>query len=374
MFEPQFNLTGALETRLQSLNETNTFLRRLAFRQNKMSQLRKDTLMKSTYLILHAENQEVGYGHIVRILESGKKSFSDPTDQYIVNMYAALEKVRRLFSKTERLSTEKLVDFHELFDKQHKTNNSTSYASRSYREAPKPILDTENNRLYSTPSKKAISSLVTDLFDWLNFETSSGDPFTDTMLKAICAYFQILIIRPWQNNNGKMAWFLFSTILNKNDIDFGGYVPLEKGLFFDRLTFQENILHLIAKNYNPEDYGRSEFQSYITDTLRSIEDIVIERRSFLEQEHFKEVGEMLKYACLNERQEKALHHIAENGRITNRKYKELNGIRSRKLAWNELKTLIKAELLISAGKGRNTAYEFSPIIIPETVLKHLGNN
>lgn len=65
--------------------------------------------------------------------------------------------------------------------------------------------------------------------------------------------------------------------------------------------------------------------------------------------------ENLRKMGLNERQIKAVKYIKENGKITNREYQEINAV-SNKTAFLELSALVKREILLNIGSGRNLAY------------------
>lgn len=78
-------------------------------------------------------------------------------------------------------------------------------------------------------------------------------------------------------------------------------------------------------------------------------------KDILTEEQLHKIG-------LNERQIKAVLFIKENGKITNKDYRELTGL-SDEGARTDLTYLIKKEILISKGSGRNAHY----------ILKQLGN-
>jgi len=58
---------------------------------------------------------------------------------------------------------------------------------------------------------------------------------------------------------------------------------------------------------------------------------------------------------LNERQQQALDHVKQQGRITNREYQEIAGV-SQKQAVRDLNDLIDKDLLTRIGQGRSTRY------------------
>ena len=55
---------------------------------------------------------------------------------------------------------------------------------------------------------------------------------------------------------------------------------------------------------------------------------------------------------LNERQKKAVEYVRENGRITNREYRQLTGV-SRVYALSELNDMVGKGFLLKLGKGRS---------------------
>ncbi|MEN6292288.1 MAG: ATP-binding protein [Methanobacterium sp.] len=58
---------------------------------------------------------------------------------------------------------------------------------------------------------------------------------------------------------------------------------------------------------------------------------------------------------LNERQKKALDYLKTNGKITNREYREINGVK-RAMTVTELKDMVEKRLIIPQGKGPSTHY------------------
>jgi len=69
--------------------------------------------------------------------------------------------------------------------------------------------------------------------------------------------------------------------------------------------------------------------------------------------------EYLRKAGLNERQIKAVMHVKEKGRITNKEYQEANGV-SRQTAARELSYLAQSDIFLRHGKtGRDTYYTLS---------------
>ena len=65
--------------------------------------------------------------------------------------------------------------------------------------------------------------------------------------------------------------------------------------------------------------------------------------------------ENLKKLNLNERQIKAVKYVKENGKITNRKYREINSL-SDEGARIDLNILVEKNILVLTGKGRNVHY------------------
>jgi ATP-dependent DNA helicase RecG len=65
--------------------------------------------------------------------------------------------------------------------------------------------------------------------------------------------------------------------------------------------------------------------------------------------------ENLKKLDLNERQIKAVKYVKENGKITNREYREINSL-SDEGARIDLNILVEKNILVPTGKGRNVHY------------------
>ncbi|MDA2922774.1 hypothetical protein MYX07_05945 [Patescibacteria group bacterium AH-259-L07] len=72
----------------------------------------------------------------------------------------------------------------------------------------------------------------------------------------------------------------------------------------------------------------------------------IKESTFIEEDILEELGE---------RQKKALEHIKQKDRITNREYREINSV-SNRIAFEELSDLVKNKILIKKGSGRAVYY------------------
>lgn len=70
--------------------------------------------------------------------------------------------------------------------------------------------------------------------------------------------------------------------------------------------------------------------------------------------------EKLKELGLNERQVKAVSYVKENGRITNKEYRDLTGL-SDEGSRIDLRELVKKGLLQIKSRGRNTYYVFKTL-------------
>ena len=369
MFNPQFSISEAFKNRLKSMSETNEYLRRLTFTRQKMKELKDEALTTSIFRIIQSEDQRIGYGRVARVLEFSAQKSTDTTDLSILNICTVLKKVKTYQSIVKSFGVDDFLELYYLLKGLPERNGKTEKMKKPYRDSHKDIRENSQRKLYDAAPHGDISLHMTDLFDWLTYESKNVHP----LIKAILAYFQVIIVRPFRDDNCKMAWFLFRTILGLNKFDFGGYISLEKDIFMSRESFHKDFLHLVSGTFSSGDFYESDFQPYIMFLLPTIENTISEQRLFLDREHYTEVGEILRKENLNERQRKALTYLVENGRITNREYKKLNEITSRKLAWIELSQMVRAEILkdVDRDQGRNAGYEFGPIMKPETVMKHL---
>lgn len=372
MFLPQFDLSEAFRNRLANIDEANEYLRSLVFPREKMKQLQSEAVATSVSLIVHAEESSVGYGRVARTIETmrGRSPSVDDIERQIYRIHSILEGIRFPERSKGLLHESTFKGWYRKLEQPSERIGHKKSETTVYRVSPKGIQKSSDKVFYSAAPHDKVKSLVSDLFDWLKYESKGVHP----LLMGIIAYFQIVIIRPFIEHNAKMGWFLFLTVLKEHGFDFGGYLSLEKGIFVDKKHFQNNVLRLISTTYDSSNYHSSNFEPYIMYLLPLIENSVAEKRISLGREHPKSIGEMLEKADLNKRQHKALSYILENDRITNREYIELNGIQSRKLAWEELNQMVSAEILHTRGKGRSVFYALSNVVTKEAIHTHLGNN
>lgn len=141
-------------------------------------------------------------------------------------------------------------------------------------------------------------------------------------------------------------------------------VPLER-LKTDHLSKPRNVL--LAKVF----YLAGLIESWGRGTIKIIENCIehglpepdfIEESGVMKIIFYKErwTEEKLKELGLNARQVKAIIYVKENGRITNKEYRELTGL-SDEGSRIDLRELVKKGLLQIKSRGRNTYYVFKTL-------------
>src|SRR3972149_3061607 len=141
-------------------------------------------------------------------------------------------------------------------------------------------------------------------------------------------------------------------------------VPLER-LKMDHLSKPRNVL--LAKVFYLagliESWGRGPVKIVENCLKQGLpEPDFIEESGVMKIIFYKErwSEEKLKELGLNERQIKALIYVKENGRITNKEYRELTGL-SDEGSRIDLRELVKKGLLQIKSRGRNTYYVFKTL-------------
>ncbi len=94
-------------------------------------------------------------------------------------------------------------------------------------------------------------------------------------------------------------------------------------------------------------------QAFFKVTFQGPKDKITELVKTTTETDLKELG-------LNERQVKAVIYVKENGRITNKEYRELTGL-SDEGSRIDLRELVKKGLLQIKSRGRNTYYVFKTL-------------
>jgi len=198
------------------------------------------------------------------------------------------------------------------------------------------------------PSPRDLDGYLKALLDWLNAHDHNSHAF----VRAAIAHHRLLELRPFQQDNGKVARLFFRRTVVSNLFPWRSLLPYESIFAKDRVRYY----HLLDSYDHPhmrfEERTSPKLTEWITYHLEGISDLL---NVFLE--HLSShVPLRHPIDTLNTRQRNALKYVKRNGYISNREYRDRNGV-GRYTAFCELRDLVDKKFLIpSCTRGRSVVY------------------
>ncbi len=196
-----------------------------------------------------------------------------------------------------------------------------------------------NEIIYTPPGPLEVPHLMREFTDWVNDNAEKASP----VLTAGIAQFQFVHIHPFVDGNGRVARLLSTLILYKTGYDFKRLFSISEYYDKDRPAYYRAI-----QSVRDNEMDMTRWLEYFTDGLRSQMKAVKTRGEKII--HSDTSLEKIKKAGLNERQEKAVRHILQNGRITTNEYQTITSC-IRKTAQRDLGDLTDKKIIKEIAKS-----------------------
>lgn len=207
MSKPPFSLTNAM---LNDMLEISRLIGQLQFQHERNLALRRENRIKSIQSSLAIENNSLTVEQVTAIL-NGQRVLGPLEDiQEVKNAYDAYEQILTYdafsigdFLKAHRLLTQGLV----------------KQAGR-FRTGDVGIFNREGKVIHLGARPQFISSLVEDLFRWAKTDQ------TPLIIKSAVVHYEIEMIHPFEDGNGRMGRLWQSVLLSKWNPLFA-WLPVE---------------------------------------------------------------------------------------------------------------------------------------------------
>lgn len=207
MSKPPFSLTNAM---LNDMLEISRLIGQLQFQHERNLALRRENRIKSIQSSLAIENNSLTVEQVTAIL-NGQRVLGPLEDiQEVKNAYDAYEQILTYdafsigdFLKAHRLLTQGLV----------------KQAGR-FRTGDVGIFNREGKVIHLGARPQFVSSLVEDLFRWAKTDQ------TPLIIKSAVVHYEIEMIHPFEDGNGRMGRLWQSVLLSKWNPLFA-WLPVE---------------------------------------------------------------------------------------------------------------------------------------------------
>ena len=276
------------------------------------------------------------------------------SEKMIVNNHRAMmlieEKLRH-----EPLSMGLLFELHNIITKDTIDQEKQGVLRETFDENGKPLViepwDRNNEISYIAPPKEFVEQELPKLIAFAN-ASDDDEPFVHPIIKAIILHFWIGLLHPFEDGNGRLARIIFYWFVLRKDYWTFAYISLSE------FIYKSKTQYAMAYIYSEQD--DNDLTYFVDYNMRQIERA---REKFLDFVRSSVSEETKKSRLLksdhnfNERQTHLLLEMY-NGKceyVTITSYAASNAI-AEITAMNDLKKLVKHNLLERQKRGRNSFY------------------
>jgi cell filamentation protein, protein adenylyltransferase len=199
--------------------------------------------------------------------------------------------------------------------------------------------------VFMPPETAEVPQLMENFLEWFNSpEIREIDP----VIAAGLTHYELVRIHPFIDGNGRTARIMATLVLYKSGFDLKRFFALDDYYDHDRPAY-----YAALQTVDPETIDVTEWLQYFTDGVAASIEKVKEKVLGLSKDVkvLKERGQI----ALKERQMKIVEWIVREGKITNRDIRNMFRI-SDNAALNEIRKLIKLEVIKRKGEGRSVHY------------------
>lgn len=232
-----------------------------------------------------------------------------------------------------------------------------------WRSGPVYVTDARDPSIaaYTAPEATAVSALMAELVNWLNFEDGSHP-----LIRAAMAHLDLVSIHPWADGNGRMSRSLQTLMIAREGVLAPEFSSIEGWLGRPGNTWEYyQVLGRRGNVYRP-DQDVSEWLRFNLVAYHQ-QAQAVHGRFQRSGRVWETLGEFVSRADIDERLVSALHDVAMSGRVRRTRYEHSEGL-SMQQAQRDLRDLVQRQILAPVGRTRARVYVAGPGF-PETALE-----
>ncbi|MDH6367587.1 MULTISPECIES: Fic family protein [unclassified Breznakia] len=333
--KPKFTITNGMLNLIVDITEEIT---RLEIVQERNLHLRKENRIRSIQSSLAIENNTLTLEQMTDII-AGKRVLGAPKDiKEVQNAYEAYELVFNMdpyliddFLKSHKLMTKELIK-----------------ESGKFRTSDVGVYDHDGNVVHIGTRPQFVYSHIQDLFEWARMDTIPD------LIKSCVIHFEIEMIHPFADGNGRMGRLWQNLLLSKWHKVFE-WIPVETIVYENQQRYY-NVLQVGCKDFDSTEF--IEFMlEMIYKTISTFENTVTEKMG----------ADILSLDILEQMNEKEIEffysiksYLLKHGSISNTKSSLLSG-RPAVTTRRYIHKLIELGVLSPVGENKNRLYQLNSV-------------
>lgn len=345
MYKPKFTITPLINNQIAHIEAIRQTIDRANILPTQEIALRYKAAIESTHSSTSIEGNPLSPNQVQKALE-GKMNAWEKRVIEVVNYKKAWDWVVKRSKKRAPITLKDILHIHSLVMKDLLPPEKTG----QIRPGPIYIVDLVKNQeilKYTGPSQKIITKLMEDLLVWLNSNHRILHP---TLLSGILHY-EFVSIHPFSDGNGRVTRLLVKLLLDSIGYDFRGSLVLDSYYWQNTSLYYQSLSQ--ANKYSLQT--KSDLTPWLTYFIAGFTAVVQDLGHTINLLHSLKSINTLR---LTESEIEIIDYVNQFGDIGLRDAITIirKPIRS---IQRLLQSLVKKDLLIKVGLGKNTRYSIN---------------
>jgi len=339
-FNPIFTITNRMTAAITQIERARGFLEAARLSDDWVRDMGAKALIKEAHHTTHIEGTQLTLDQAERLWRGEAVPEADPDDaRELLNYRSAFEFVSDCLDSGDPI-TEGLI--REIHRKLVEGVRGGKADPGNYRRIQNYVANSSTGEvIYTPPSAVEVPIMMSEMVKWLN-----ADLEIHPVLVSGIAQFQLVHIHPFLDGNGRTSRLLSTLCLYKAGYDFKRLFTISEYYDRDRPTFYKKI-QIVRENGMDMtgwlDYFISGLETQMIEVKERGEQVI--RRDVLVQKH-----------GLNERQEKAIGYLLQNGKLTIQDFEDICPDVNRRSLQRDLKGMLDKELVSTEGATNQLVY------------------
>ncbi|MDD3657135.1 MAG: Fic family protein [Atribacterota bacterium] len=337
-FEPKFSITQKINKALIEIERVRGFLDAINLKDDWASDMQTRALILESHHSTHIEGTGISLEQAQDIMLGKKVKEVDRDDEKeLLNYKKAMNFISKYLGKDYPISEGLIRELHKILVSGVRGNKAQP---GNYRNIQNYIVNSRTKEIiYTPPSPLEVPHLMTDFINWINSNLVKTSP----VLTSGIAQFQFVNIHPFIDGNGRTARLLSTLILYKTGYDFKKMFTISEYYDKDRPAYYAAI-----QSVRRNEMDMTSWLEYFVGGLRSqMKEIKVKGEKIIKNDiklqEIKKVG-------LNDRQEKAVRFILQNGKIMVNDYQKMASC-VRRTAQRDLEDLVEKNIVKPVAKN-----------------------
>ncbi len=347
MYSPNFTITNKILKNIGSIEASKEIIDKAPLLPYYEKEFQQDAIVRSVHFGTHIEGNELNLSQAEKVMKGVDVAARDRDIQEVINY----RKVMDYIEKSEILNSKSEIT-EELIKHLHKLTVEKILPKEQcgvFRKTQVVVKNSHTGEVsFKPPMAVAVTFQVKNLLEFVN---NSEEDDISPVLKSGAVHYELVRIHPFLDGNGRVARAFATLILYKEGYDIRRFFSLEEYFDSDAGAYYD-ALQSVSKREGDLTAWLEYFSLGLSIELSKIREKV-ENISIDAKLKEKLGGKPL---LLSNRQLKIIEYIQKTGFLQNQAFEQLFPMISEDTILNELKSLVKSEIIKKHGVTKGAKY------------------